>query len=66
MLVFSLRPGDEIRVAGDWLEIQSVRPVNSTTLIVKTYDPVRNVERLFSANPYIERRVRQPVEMAGA
>jgi hypothetical protein len=62
--VFTLKPGDEIRNAGRWLEIQSLRQ-QSNHVILNTYDPLDNRERRFAADPYAERRVRQLTEIAG-
>jgi hypothetical protein len=62
--VFALRPGDEIRTQGRWLEVQSLRQ-QTDYVIVKTYDPEENRERVFAAVPECERRVRQLAEVAG-
>ena len=62
--VFTLKPGDEIRTAGRWLEIQSFRQ-QPDMIIVTVYDPEENRERRFVADPYCERRVRQLSEVAG-
>jgi hypothetical protein len=62
--VFTLKPGDEIRNAGRWLEVQSLRQQNEV-VIINTYDAEENRKRKFVADPYCERRVRQLTEVAG-
>jgi hypothetical protein len=48
--VFTLKPVDEIRTAGRWLEIQSLRQ-QPNLIIVTTYDSDDNRERRFVADP---------------
>ena len=48
--VFTLKPVDEIRTAGRWLEIQSLRQ-EPNLIIVTTYDSDDNRERRFVADP---------------
>jgi len=62
--VFTLKPGDEFRYSGRWLEVQAIHD-QPNLRIVNAYDPEENRERRFAADPYSERRARQITEVAG-
>lgn len=61
--VLALRPGDQIRVDGRWLELQALRTSQHHAVLV-TYDEIDNRIRSFAVDPYAQRRVRQLATVA--